>query len=249
MIFPSVVTTAERLVKEMTVDHLGNEFRTVHDMCKHWHLSYDTLRKRLKKGLSLEKTLTTAVQDNRITDHTGQEFDSKTAMCKKWGIPVKRFTDRIEKGMSLEEALTAPIKSLKQCKDHLGNKYDSLTDMAAHYGLSLSSLINRRKIMSLEEALTRPHGSRGTVTDHTGRTFRSITDMCKFWHIPLATYTYRINKGWSIEKALTLIPRNTVINDNLTVVRLVENNFYECIFNNKKVILSENDIRTTKTKE
>ena len=199
--------------------------------------------------MSLEQALTEPKQQTTIKDHKGRTYKNMREMCREYHIPVKRFSDRIKSGMSLEQALTEPNKHFKKCKDHLGNEYDSVSEMASHYGLPLSTLINRMRTMTLEDALTRPHGSRGTATDHTGRTFKSITDMCKFWHIPLATYTYRISKGWSVEKALTLIPRNTVINNNLTVVRLVENNFYECIFNNKKVILSENDIRTTKTKE
>lgn len=39
--------------------------------------------------------------------------------------------------------------------------------------------------------------------DHTGREFTSITKMCYFWGIPEQLYSYRINAGWSLEKALT----------------------------------------------
>ena len=41
------------------------------------------------------------------------------------------------------------------------------------------------------------------MKDHLGNEFRCVTDMCKFHNISYETFIYRMDKGWSIEDALT----------------------------------------------
>lgn len=42
--------------------------------------------------------------------------------------------------------------------------------------------------------------------DHTGREFPSISAMCRAWGIPPAHYHSRRRRGWSLERALTVLP-------------------------------------------
>ena len=42
------------------------------------------------------------------------------------------------------------------------------------------------------------------VIDHLGKTYRSEAAMCSAYHINKCTYRKRIQKGWSVEEALTL---------------------------------------------
>lgn len=47
-----------------------------------------------------------------------------------------------------------------------------------------------------------------TYTDHLGNTFRSIDEMAKYYNIPQGTLRSRLEKGISIEKALTTPIKN-----------------------------------------
>lgn len=42
----------------------------------------------------------------------------------------------------------------KPCQDHLGNKFDSMSEMCEHYNITVSAFQNRRRHYSLEVALT-----------------------------------------------------------------------------------------------
>lgn len=99
-------------------DHLGKEFSSLKEMCKHWGISVALYFKRTALGYSLMRVLTTDVElgvfSNLIagrnaipaTDHEGTTFKSKTEMCKHWGVSVSTFTARLKRGMSVKEALT-----------------------------------------------------------------------------------------------------------------------------------------------
>lgn len=43
-------------------------------------------------------------------------------------------------------------------------------------------------------------------TDHTGRGFPSVSAMCRAWGIPPVHYHNRRRRGWSLERALTVLP-------------------------------------------
>ena len=54
------------------------------------------------------------------------------------------------------------------------------------------------------EALTpNPENPERKYRDHTGQCFVSKTEMCEHWGITLSTYTNRLRKGYSQERALT----------------------------------------------
>lgn len=91
-------------------------------------------------------------------------------------------------------------------KDHLGNTFVSIQEMADHWHIPDSTLSARLKKMSVEEALTLTTKElRGkNVTDHTGKTWPSVTAMCKAWGITTALYYGRLKCNYSTEDALTL---------------------------------------------
>ena len=47
------------------------------------------------------------------------------------------------------------------------------------------------------------------ATDHNGTTYRSVKEMCEHWGIVLTTFYGRLNKGWSLEEALTTKANST----------------------------------------
>lgn len=104
-------------------------------------------------------------------------------------------------------------------QDHLGNTFESITDMCQHWGITMAAYQTRHKKMSLEQTLTLPLKQRyKQCTDHKGNQFDTIKDMCVYWNISPKLFQSRISNGISLEQALTLksgdIPRYE-INDHL----------------------------------
>lgn len=95
-----------------------------------------------------------------VTDHTGRQFDSLLAMCKYYKINCDTYLIRIKRGWTKEKALTTPIecRSIRSIPiDHLGNRYNSIKDMCATYGLPVSAFVSRRKMgWSLDKSLLTP---------------------------------------------------------------------------------------------
>ena len=157
----------------MQTDHLGNQFKSVSAMTRHYGIPRPTYTSRIKLGWSVEEALTVPVlkeggnyKPNNslvgIEDHLGNKFNNKTQMAKYWGISSAQLHNRLSSGLSLEEALTKPTSSRGKYKkrevvDHKGNSYRSVAQMARSYGISSITLHERLKRgWSVDEALTTP---------------------------------------------------------------------------------------------
>lgn len=207
----------------MQTDHLGNHFKSVSAMTKHWGISRTTYLSRINMGWSVEKALTFTVREESrpkggVVDHLGNKFESKSQMLKHWGISNATYYNRTHKeGLSMEEALTKPIAktySFQEVTDHLGNKYRSLSLMARTYGIKPITLRDRlERGWSVRKALTTPIDTsthRKTVNtegvrvqDHKGVWYNSYYELAKAYGLTISTlYGRLVRLGWSIEEAL-----------------------------------------------
>ena len=95
----------------------------------------------------------------------------------------------------------------RPCTDHLGNVYGSMEKMAAHYGISGSTLRDRLKHgCALKDALTSEPFGIHKVQDHTGRVFRTQEDMCAAWNTSVDRLSRNLKAGMTLEQALTESP-------------------------------------------
>lgn len=146
-----------------------------------------------------------------VKDHLGHEFHSQKAMAEYWGVKYVTFMHRKNNlHWSVERSLTADLNTnTKLVYDHLGNPYPSMSAMARHYGLGISTLAARLSIYKwpLEKALTTPIGPTGPgarqVKDHKGKIYPSTKAMAEAYHISYASLQDRLRRGWPLEKALT----------------------------------------------
>ena len=169
----------------------------------------------------------------QITDHRGNMYDSISEMCRVYKITPGMYCNRVRLGWSLEEILTTPLGKrrlnvkrtsgkAKKVKDHLGNTYDSITAMYAFYGITASTYCGRIKLgWSLKDTLTIPTNihrpntkwTNGIqVMDHLGNIYGSISELCRFYNISTSSYQGRIERGWTLEEALT-IPKQMYIGE------------------------------------
>jgi len=142
------------------VDHLGNKFDTKKEMCTFHGVSFETYRRKIHEGCTMEEALSCKRQYNRnydnfngsgYTDHLGNEFETKKEMCMYHGVPFETYRDRIHRGCTVEQALTG--KELYE--DHNGNEFRSVREMCEYHGVERSTYISRlRKGYTKEQALT-----------------------------------------------------------------------------------------------
>ena len=209
-------------------DHIGNKFKSVSAMAKHYGMSRCTYISRIKSGWSIEEALTVPILKDgsnfkptgsygSVEDHLGNKFNNNSQMARHWGITPSLYHQRINLGLSKEEALTTPVSkknSSIEVTDHLGNQYKSLGSMARAYGIKPVTLSDRlSRGWSIEEALTTTvdttnHRKSENITkikvqDNLGNWYDSYYELAKAYGLSFSTVYGRIVKlKWSIEKAL-----------------------------------------------
>lgn len=144
------------------VDHLGNKFRTVEEMAKHWGIFLRAYNKRRDRGWSLERILTTPVRGTpeakECVDFKGNVFPSLQSMAKEYEVSHASILYHIRKGKTSAEALKHLLtegKNKRKVTDHKGSSFSSNTEMAKYYNVNLDTFRDRiKRGWSLEEALT-----------------------------------------------------------------------------------------------
>ena len=101
------VKTRSRLTLP-TVDHEGRAFESFEQLARNYGMCPETLKHRLKGGMSLEQALTTPArrgQHVQCKDHLGHVYYTFTDMCNFWGVKYYTFISRLNKGLSIEKCL------------------------------------------------------------------------------------------------------------------------------------------------
>lgn len=147
-----------------------------------------------------------------VEDHLGNSYSSTLEMCQAYGIRVDTYKYRIKKGMSLEEALTktpSMVTTNIQCKDHLGNAYNSQVEMARAYGLTKEQFIARKRSgWDVERILTTPIGtSKGKKFMYQGVEYESRKDFCAKNNLNYDVFIHKTNSGLSVEEAILAMSR------------------------------------------
>lgn len=143
-----------------------------------------------------------------ITDHNGNTFDSIRQLCEFWDIPRRTFLRRLNVTQSPQKAIEyclnnkRPTRS-KKSKDHLGNEFESISDMCKYYNITPSAYKDRqRKKWSLEQTLTTPLSEKKTYKDHLGNIFETQKELCEHYNITPSMYHTRLSNGYTLEQTL-----------------------------------------------
>lgn len=196
-------------------DHKGIEYPSLTAMFNAYGVNYTVYHYRHDvMGWSQEKALETPLGNTDLagahpcTDHLGNEFPSKKAMCDFWHVPRNVYFLRKRAGLPLEDCL-APVSRPQKMqanpvKDHLGNEFDGLDAMCAHWHITKAQYVqNVRNGLGLERALTEKTPRPERPRDHTGKEYPSINAMCRAWGITKTTLRARLELGWTLEQILT----------------------------------------------
>lgn len=129
------MTLEEALTKQTTprgnyskrgvVDHLGVKYSSIPKLAKAYNIKVITLNDRLKRGWSIERALTTPVDNSchrkskdinsvRVQDHKGNWYDSYYSMAKAYDLSFSTLYGRlVTLGWSVEKALLTPTQKRK----------------------------------------------------------------------------------------------------------------------------------------
>ena len=144
--------------KHYVTDHLGNQFSSIKEMCKHYGISLTKYKRDKRAGLSL-KDILTVKRDYTVYDHLGNSFPSLRQMCEHYGITDNLFCSRRRKGWSLEECLTIPISDDNKAHNIIINNmiFGSYGEACMFYGTDTSLMSARmHNGYTREEAITIP---------------------------------------------------------------------------------------------
>ena len=101
-------------------DHLGNNYPSVTEMCRHYGIHATTYCKRISRGWSVERALSPSSHNKTVltkcialprrngcyVDHLGNVFSSLRSMCLCWHIGLATFRSILEYGHNLKDSLT-----------------------------------------------------------------------------------------------------------------------------------------------
>ena len=95
-------------IKLPTTDHQGRTFENFEQLARNYKMCSDTLKHRLRSGMSLEEALTMPVRRGQhvaCKDHLGTVYCTFTDMCTHWRVKYTTFISRLNRGLSIEECL------------------------------------------------------------------------------------------------------------------------------------------------
>ena len=93
-------------------DHLNQEFNSINDMLNYYGISPVVYKHRLKKGHSLEETLSNKnLHKKSCEDHLGNTFETIQSLCEYWCISTSTYHHHMQHNMSIKDTLnTIPKK-------------------------------------------------------------------------------------------------------------------------------------------
>lgn len=237
------------------IDHEGREFESIEALCRHYGITTSLYRNRIGYNWPLEKICTTPVKQvgNIVEDHKGNKFPSIKKLCDCYNITTIMYSTRIKRGWTLEKTLTTPARQQHRgvVEDHKGNKFSSIKEMCAHYGIKPEVYDGRiKRGWTIKDALTTKQlfERKRKIVDHLNNEFQSISEMCRYHNTSRDTCKYGINKGWSIIESLRIIPRiqpiikNAEIIPDLHVINHVCGNTYLVVHNGTETLMHYDEI-------
>ena len=212
----------------MATDHLGCEYKTVQEMCNHYHISVQTYYYRIKHGYTLEQALIFKKEDTRNIaktkfdncqnpvdkeeriDNLGNIYPSKTQMCEQYGISRGSYDYRRKLGWTVEKALCSPVnrKLLPVEKRTInGIVYKTVLEIRKDV---LNNKISERTLYGLLVNCTSTNEAiqtaKANIRQQKIREMRA--NILEKYGLNHALYYSRICRGWPIVKALTT-PKTT----------------------------------------
>lgn len=189
--------------------------KTLDEWCAEYGMDKSLVYSRMYKDKwSFEEAITTPVLKTGLKRNSVL-YDGKS--ISEWsdevGISRATIEKRLDSGWSIEDAIKTPIR--EQIFLTFNGKTQNVADWCKELGLNVGTVRGRlKKGWSTEEALTgKGHNlSKGVprMLFYDGRE-QSVTGWARELNINKSTLFSRLNKGWSVEEALTGVRNKGVV--------------------------------------
>lgn len=253
---------------EDRTDHLGNVYRTKKDMCKAYGITHGTYFHRIHdSGWDKERALTTPTRQPKL-EYDGKVFKNEHELCEYLDISYNQYTNhklryKCDYRTTIQHILDGKVKSWtrpeKDRTDIDGNVYPSLRKLCEARNLDymlVQFMLDRGYSMQEIEntdgwdSLSTPQKENRKITDPFGRDFKDKKELSEYYKIPYAVLQSRLNRGWSIEEAIELKPRNThqsrkyyrSIKIMKSVYHKGKLEYFICLLDGKEEVLSGKEI-------
>lgn len=194
------------------IDHKGNIYKDVAEMCKAYNISTSTYYRKLNAGYSKADVLNKVPIP--VMDHKGNEFRNIEEMCDYYGITTRTFYHFRREGKTVSEIFNnAEAKSIT---DKYGNKFKNITQFCNFYGIRLSQYyyhINKGRtvdnIVDMVEAIRYSSDrkrliihKKGKVINFEGVLYDSVGSLCRTYGIKQNTFYRRRERGFTLEECV-----------------------------------------------
>lgn len=143
--------------------------KSLREWSEQYGIKYDTLRGRIRKGMSIEEAITESIDRNRYETYNGIT-KSISEWAEQYGLNRSTLDCRLNSGMSIEDALNRPVM-----KGHLPQIYElngvskTIPQWCEELGLKKGTVYARLEHgWSVEAALTVKVNGEKDVQTHRG---------------------------------------------------------------------------------
>ncbi len=134
--------------KEISIDHLGNEYGSQKEMCEAYGISQSLFCKRIERDWSVKEALLGKV----LITRNGKDYFTQKEIAEDFDIHPNTIRKKLAQGYTYDEIID---KKVYRVSDPWGNRYKTTEDMCKTHGLKVSTYrgrVNNGKTQ--EEALT-----------------------------------------------------------------------------------------------
>lgn len=218
------------------VDHLGNCYKSISEMCKHYGINRSTLYYRIKHGEKLENALTCKVHcTHNYMDADGNLYNTVNELCDACGISKHKYYKMLNAGYNLDEILTKKVRGVT---DHTGRQFRCTSEMCRHWGVPFQTYNHRIKTgMSIEMALTKPGRKKNNILiDPIGNVFNDMEELCDAWEIDIDSFTYMYKEHKESDIAVLLSSKRG------SVQYICKNKQFENVYKYKNKLMLAHEI-------
>ena len=150
--------------------------------------------------------------NKRYVTIEGKTFKSRKEACEYYNINYATVSTRLDRGWSLEEAITTPNKKHNNFESSLNNEIDlngekiTIYEACKKYNIPKQLVYSRYYYCgwSFEEIFgIKDRNGKYNLVKIKNKTFESIRKASEYYKINYSTVTNRINRGWTVEEAIT----------------------------------------------
>lgn len=187
------------------VSYKGKEYGSRKELCQEYGIDERRVTGRLCSGWTLEEAMETAIGE-KVTngipvEYEGVRYPSLKSMAEKLGLSVSVLQHAYYRTKDIEQSVEYCREYASRDMTAWGKEYQSLSQVAMVFGISLYSLTNRmREGTGLQEAVkkaleTEPIQFQGKIYEH-------FADLCAAYQIQPANVYFRLEYGMDMKEAL-----------------------------------------------